>query len=207
MPKTDSHLNAAIPAALKALAHEARLARGEWVFRKGEVVHSIFFVLEGEVHLSRFSKSGGEIALHRAGHGEFFAEAALGAARYHCNAIASSNATLLAFRADKVRAQLAQDPVFAREWIALLARQLQGARARLERLALKSAAERVVHYVQTEGTGNRFEVRLHGTVKDLARELGLTHEALYRTLARLRRERVLGQEDGKLFLLRSRRSI
>jgi CRP-like cAMP-binding protein len=207
VPTPVTRLNAALPAALKPLAHEVRVAKGEWVFRKGETVHSIFFVLAGEVHLSRFSTSGGEIALHRAGRGEFFAEAALGATRYHCNAIASCDATLVAFPADKVRAQLTQDPSFAREWIALLARQLQGARARLERLALKSAAERVVHYVQTEGTGNRFEVRLHGTVKDLARELGLTHEALYRTLARLKRERVLGQEDGKLFLLRSRRSI
>ncbi|HUI98783.1 MAG TPA: Crp/Fnr family transcriptional regulator [Usitatibacter sp.] len=201
MPNPVSRPNAAIPAALRPLAREVRVAKGEWVFRKGEAVHSVFFVLDGEVRLSRFSKGGGEIALHRAGRGEFFAEAALGAARYHCNAIASRDSALLAFPAGKVRALLGTDATFAREWIALLARQLQRARARLERLALKFAAERVVHYLQTEGAGDRHEVHLQGTVKDLARELGLTHEALYRTLARLKRERVVGHEGASLFLL------
>ncbi|HXZ50080.1 MAG TPA: Crp/Fnr family transcriptional regulator [Usitatibacter sp.] len=184
-----------------------RAARHEWVFRRGEPVRSVFLVLEGEVHLSRFSRDGGEIALHRAGRGQFFAEAALSGDRYHCNAIASRDSTLLAFPARKVRTLLAEDATFAREWTALLARQLQGARARLERLALKSAAERVLHYLQTEGAGDRCEVRLPGTVKDLAQELGLTHEALYRTLARLKRERVVGQQGDTLFLSGPRRAI
>jgi hypothetical protein len=56
---------------------------------------------------------------------------------------------------DKVRALLATDPEFARQWVALLARQLHSARARLEQVALKSAAERVLHYLRTEGKGPR----------------------------------------------------
>jgi CRP-like cAMP-binding protein len=191
-----------IPSGVRSLAREVAIARGQWVFKKGEAVHSVFFVVDGEVRLSRFSKGGDEIALHRAGSGEFFAEAALGGSRYHCNAIASRNSTLLVFPADAMRTLLAKDPDFAREWSLVLARQLHSARARLERIALKSAAERVVHYLQTEGGGSRFEVQLRGTVKDLAHELGLTHESLYRTLARLKRDRVVGQKDGTLFLLK-----
>ena len=175
-------------------------AKDGWVFRKGDVVRAVFAVLEGEVHLSRFAKDGSEIALHRAGRGDFFAEAAVNTPRYHCNAIASRPTTLLAFPVDKVRALLAEDPEFARQWVALLARQLHSARARLERVALKSAAERVLHYLRTEGKGPRCEVTLAGTVKDLAHELGLTHESLYRTLARLEQEGVVGREDNRLFL-------
>lgn len=201
MPSLVSRLNSPVPAALRSLGREVHVAKGDWVFRKGEAVHSVFFVLVGEVHLSRFSRSGSEITLHRAGPRQFFAEAALNAARYQCNAIASRDSTVLAFPAPGVRKLLGQDPVFAREWSAVLARELHSARARLERLALKSAAERVVHYLQTEGTGDHFEVRLHGTVKDLAQELGLTHEALYRTLARLKRERIVRQDGGTLSLL------
>jgi CRP/FNR family transcriptional regulator, dissimilatory nitrate respiration regulator len=136
--------------------------------------------------------------VHRAGRGEFFAEAALNAPRYHCNAIASRASTLLVFPAAKVRDLLAKDREFAHQWVALLARQLHAARARLERLALKSAAERVLHYLHTEGKGPRCEVALEGSVKDLAKELSLTHESLYRTLARLEQDGVIVRGGHRL---------
>jgi len=189
-----------VPAALRALGQPLDYPEDGWVFRKGDAVRAVFLVIEGEVRLSRFAKDGSEVALHRAGRGEFFAEAALNTHRYHCNAIANQPTTLLAFSADKVRALLADDAGFAREWIALLARQLHNARARLERMALNSAAERVLHYLNTEGRGPQCKVLLAGTVKDFARELGLTHETLYRTLARLERDCVVAREEGRLRL-------
>ena len=197
LPSLPAHL----PAAMRTLAHPVACPKDGWVFRKGDAVQAVFLVLEGEVRLSRFAKDGSEIALHRAGRGEFFAEAALNAPRYQCNAIASQASTLLAFPAAKVRALLDRDREFAHQWVALLARQLHSARARLERLALKSAAERVLHYLHTEGKGPRYEVALSGSVKDLAKELGLTHESLYRTLARLEQDNVLVRSDHRLGLV------
>jgi CRP-like cAMP-binding protein len=196
-----ANLPAYLPAALRTLGHPMTCARDGWVFRKGDAVRAVFLVLDGEVRLSRFAKDGREIALHRAGRGEFFAEAALNAPRYQCNAIASQASTLLAFPAAKVRALLSKDSEFAHQWVALLARQLHSARARLERLALKSAAERVLHYLHTEGNGPRCEVALAGSVKDLAKELGLTHESLYRTLARLEQDGVVVRSDHRLGLV------
>jgi CRP/FNR family transcriptional regulator, dissimilatory nitrate respiration regulator len=195
------NLPAYLPAALRTLGQPITCPKDGWVFRKGDAVQAVFLVLDGEVRLSRFAKDGSEIALHRAGRGEFFAEAALNAPRYHCNAIASQPSTLLAFPAGKVRELLAKDPEFAHQWVALLARQLHAARARLERLALKSAAERVLHYLHTEGKGPRCEVTLAGSVKDLAKELGLTHESLYRTLARLEQDGVVARSDHRLGLV------
>jgi CRP/FNR family transcriptional regulator, dissimilatory nitrate respiration regulator len=190
-----------LPAALRTLGHRITCPKDEWVFRKGDPVRAVFLVLEGEIRLSRFAKDGSEITLHRAGRGELFAEAALGTPRYQCNAIASCNSALLTFGAGAVSALLTTDEAFAREWIVLLARQLHSARTRLERLALHSAAERVLHYLQTEGRGLRCEVKLMGSVKDWARELGLTHESLYRALARLEREGAIAREDSRLRIL------
>ena len=190
-----------LPAALRKLGDQIACPKDGWVFRKGDAVRAVFLVLDGEIRLSRFAKDGGEIALHRAGRGEFFAEAALNTPRYHCNAIASQASTLLAFPASKVRELLDKDPEFAHQWVALLARQLHAARARLERLALKSAAERVLHYLHTEGKGPRCEVALVGSIKDLAKALGLTHESLYRTLARLEQDGVLVRSDHRLALV------
>ena len=58
----------------------------------------------------------------------------------------------------------------------------------------------MLHYLHTEGKGPRCEVVLAGTVKDLAHELGLTHENLYRTLARLEQDGIVGRKDNRLFL-------
>jgi CRP/FNR family transcriptional regulator, dissimilatory nitrate respiration regulator len=190
-----------LPVALRAIGTTISRPKDAWVFRKGDAVRAVYLVLDGEVRLSRFAKDGSEIALHRAGRGDFFAEAALHAPRYQCNAIASRSSTLLAIPAVKVRALLAKDPEFAREWVALLARQLHASRARLERLALKSAAERVLHYLHTEGKGARCEVTLEGSVKDLAHELGLTHESLYRTLARLEHDGIIARKEHRLMLV------
>jgi len=198
---TRPNLPTYLPAALRTLGNQIACPKDGWVFRKGDAVRAVFLVLDGEIRLSRFAKDGGEIALHRAGRGEFFAEAALNTPRYHCNAIASQATTLLAFPASKVRELLDKDPEFAHQWVALLARQLHAARARLERLALKSAAERVLHFLHTEGKGPRCEVALAGSVKDLARELGLTHESLYRTLARLEQDGVVTRSEHRLGLV------
>lgn len=198
---TRPNLPAHLPTALRTLGDQIACPKDGWVFRKGDAVRAVFLVLDGEIRLSRFGKDGGEIALHRAGRGEFFAEAALNTPRYHCNAIASQASTLLAFPASKVRELLDKDPEFAHQWVALLARQLHAARARLERLALKSAAERVLHYLHTEGKGPRSEVALAGSVKDLAKELGLTHESLYRTLARLEQDGVVTRSEHRLGLV------
>ncbi len=189
-----------LPAALRPLGRQIAYSKDDRVFRKGDTVRFVFLVLDGALRLSRFARDGSEIALHRACRGEFFAEAALDAACYHCDAIASQASTLLAFPADQVRELLDQDPAFARQWIALLTRQLHAARTRVERLALKSAAERVLHYLHTEGQGPRSEVALTGSLKDLARELGLTHESLYRTLARLQRDGVVTRGEHDLGL-------
>ncbi len=170
------------------------------MFRKGDAVTAVFLVIEGEVRLSRFAKDGSEIALHRAGRGDFFAEAALNVPRYQCSAIASQPSTLLIFPASKVRAQFAKDSEFAQQWAELLARQLHAARARVERLAMKSAAERVLHFLHIEGKGPQSEVALAGSLKDLATELGLSHESLYRTLARMQRDGVVVRRDNRLGL-------
>ena len=104
------------------------------------------------------------------------------------------------FPAGRVRALIVEDPEFARQWVALLAWQLHTCRARLERLALRSAADRILHYLNTEGSGPRYEVTLPGNLKDLANELGLTHESLYRTLAGLEQKALVRREGRHLSL-------
>jgi CRP-like cAMP-binding protein len=77
------------------------------------------------------------------------------------------------------------DETFRTGWIEHLTRELRRVRAQAERLSLRSARERIVHYIETEGADGRVELTI--TRKDWASELGLTHEALYRALASMQR--------------------
>ncbi len=180
------------PEALRLAAVPAAHDVGAYVFRMGSRTHSVFFIVAGAVRLVRYGRSGEEIVLHDARPGEFFAEASLDSTRYHCDAIARERSDLLRIPAAALRQLLDADREFARQWIALLARQLRTIRSRVERLCL----------LISEGCGPRCEFALPGTLKDLARDLGLSHEALYRTLAAMERARIITRQGAVLRLQR-----
>jgi CRP-like cAMP-binding protein len=74
---------------------------------------------------------------------------------------------------------------FRSRWVAHLAHELRRVRMQAERMSLTTARARILHYVETEGCDG--SVALGQSRKDWAAELGLTHEALYRALARMKR--------------------
>ena len=144
----------------------------------------MFLVLEGEVRLVRNSPGGAEIVLQRSSSG-FLAEASMEASRYHCDAMAAADSRLLAFPIGPFRDALRSDETFRAFWMARLASEVRLLRSQNERLALRSAAERIEHYIEAEGEQGRLELKR--SRKAWAAELGLTHEVLYRTLAGLQR--------------------
>ena len=77
-------------------------------------------------------------------------------------------------------------------------------RTRIEQRNIRSARERVRHYLALNAGADGRTVALAGTLKDLAAELGLTHEALYRTLAALERSGAIKRGKGKIVLERGR---
>lgn len=194
---------AALPALVVELSTSRTFARGDTIFRIGTPARQVFFLLQGRVVLHRYSREGEEVVIHVAHAGEFFAEASLHGERYHCTATAAAPGELAVIDAGPLRSKLRTDPDFAMQWLAIVSGQLRSARARIERLTLRSAAERVRHLLMTEGRGEPASYALRGTARELAGELGLTHEALYRTLAAMEREGALERGPGVLRLLRS----
>jgi CRP-like cAMP-binding protein len=191
-----------VPTALLERCTRVGFGAGETVFRSGTPTHSVYYVVSGAVRLVRFGRAGEEVLLHDARAGEFFAEASLDSPRYHCDAVAGESSELLQCPSVALKQLLDTDREFARQWMSLLARQLRTVRTRVERLSLKSASERVRHLLVSEGRGPRCELKVQGTLKDLARTLGLTHEALYRTLATMEREGAIEREGMVLRLAR-----
>ena len=88
-------------------------------------------------------------------------------------------------------AELQRDPKQAQAFAAMLAREIMALRTRLERRNIHSARDRVRHFLSLNVGADGHTVDLPGTLKELAADLGLTHESLYRTLARM-------QADGEI---------
>jgi CRP-like cAMP-binding protein len=92
---------------------------------------------------------------------------------------------------------LENDQAFSMRWIKMLNLEIKHLRLMCERLSMKSIRERVLHLVDSEGTQGRYQ--LNTDLKTLASELGVTHEALYRTLAALEKDGLLFRDAGVLF--------
>ncbi|RZI42534.1 Crp/Fnr family transcriptional regulator [Herbaspirillum sp. HC18] len=193
---------ACIPQALQALAERWEIAAGQILFRTGDPVHSVFTVIDGEVRLIRRGRNGTEVVLQRS-RGGFFAEASLGSKVYHCDVLTAEKGAVLRFPARAFRGALDDDAVFRDAWMTHLAREVRKLRAQCERLSLHGAADRILHYIESEGSDGA--VTLSQSRKAWAAELGLTHEALYRTLRKLQAEGALNV-DGDRIAIGGRRS-
>jgi CRP-like cAMP-binding protein len=190
-----------IPARLRELAAEHSLASGDVLFRNGARPAWVYRVLDGEIHLLRSSRAGGALALQRCRSG-FLAEASIESLRYHCDAIAMAPSRLAAFPLTAFVHALGADPAFARNWRGMLAREVVRLRSQCERLALNTARERIAHLIETEGRGG--EYRLRAPLKALAAELGLSHEALYRSLSAMQKTGEIQRSENLLRLAAAR---
>ena len=188
---------AVIPPELRALAEQREIETGETLFRLGDRLRGIFYVVAGEIRLVRRARNGMEIVLQRS-RGGFFAEASLNTKVYHCDAVVAEPGAVLRFPAQAFRAALAADLMFRNAWMVHLAHELLKSRARCERLGLKNAEQRIVHYIESEGAHGI--VTLSASRKAWAADLGLTHEALYRTLRRLQADGTLDVSANRIIL-------
>ncbi len=159
--------------------HLRRLALvgGATLFRQGDPTRAIFLITAGAVRLVRHTEAGRRVVLFRARPGDTLAEPALFSDTYHCDAVAETDSTLTAIDRATVLRHLARDGAFATALVQRLAQQVQTYRRRLELLAIRPAKARVLAAL-ADGW-------LTGPVTDLAADLGLTHEVVYRALAEL----------------------
>jgi CRP/FNR family transcriptional regulator, dissimilatory nitrate respiration regulator len=189
-----------LPANVGAAAVEHKLKSGEPLFRLGDKTVGLCEVITGRVRLARVDRSGHEIVLHVAGPGETLAEASLFSPEYHCDAIANTDAIVRIYPKREVLAAFEENPKAARAFTETLAQQVMNLRTRVEQRNIRSARERVRHFLMLNVGADCRTVKLRGTLKDLAAEIGLTHEALYRTLATLERSGEIRRKGEKIVL-------
>jgi CRP-like cAMP-binding protein len=90
------------------------------------------------------------------------------------------------------------DPAAASAFMERLARQLMQLRTKLQMRNINSARDRIRQYLAVNAGPDGVTVRLKGTLKELATDVGLTHEALYRVLAEMAAEGEIRRAEGKI---------
>lgn len=174
-----------LSSSVRAAAIERRLKPGQALFHAGSKSNGLYEVVSGMVRLVRVDPSGREAVLQVASAGDSLAEASLFSSTYHCDAIATTETVVRLYPKSVLLAELQRDPKIAKAFAAMLARQVMTLRTRLERRNIHSARDRVRHFLTVNVAADGRTVVVPGTLKELAADLGLTHEALYRTLARM----------------------
>lgn len=191
-----------IPAEVRKSGITRTLKRGEALFRSGQPTAGLYEVVSGTVRLVRVDGTGRKTVLHSADAGSTLAEASLFSPAYHCDAIATTAARVRLYQKGAILEVLRRSPDAARSFMVALAHQIMDLRTQLERRNIRSARDRVRHFLALNVGTDRVTVPLHGNLKDLATDLGLTHEALYRTLARMTAAGEIKRSSGKIELSR-----
>jgi CRP-like cAMP-binding protein len=158
------------------------LAPGETLFRTGDRPSRVYRVSQGLIALRRVTADGTELQLQTATAGDILAEASVYSDRYHCDAVALSQSEILEANKTDFRHTLATAPELAEAWSARLAHAVQDARMRAELRTLRTVRERLDGWLSANAS-----LPPKGRWQDLAAELGVSREALYREIARRRR--------------------
>lgn len=175
------------------------LAAGDILFRRGADTTAIYRLASGRLRLVRTTVEGSEVPVHTARAGELFAEAALFSPVYHCDAVALKDSVVLAYPKPAVLEKFTADPAAMMAFAADMASRLQGLRTQLEIRHVRSAHERILQALRLRvDRGGCWAVE--GTLMQFAEELGLTHEAMYRALAKLEGEGKITRQEGRLCL-------
>lgn len=192
-----------LPPSLEAGSVIRELAAGEVLFEQGDRAAAIYKVESGRLRLVRRTVEDQLVILHTARRGEFFAEASLFAEIYHCDAVAAAPSRIRVYPKAKVMDALRTDPLLASAFMARLAHQLQELRARMELRNIRSARERVLQYFRLRAGLDGRNIAIEGQLQDIAAEIGMTREALYRTLAALEAEGSVTREGSAIALGKS----
>lgn len=168
--------------ALQAKAESREeVQEGCYLFHLGDSVEQLYVVEQGFIKLTRFQEDGAQIILQRALSGDILAESSMYSDKYHCDAIATVASVVLCIPKSTVQKGFESGP-FSLLWGRHLARETQRARFRSELLSRKTVAARLDGWLDWSDN----ELPAKGEWKNLAFELAVSPEALYREIARRR---------------------
>lgn len=188
-----------LPTELKNQAIYRDIAAKQILFQQGEVADSIYFLLSGQIRLATFTEE--QIINHYfVFAGESFAEIALFCDTRICSAIADTSSRVAAINKEIFRQALRDYPDLANLFMNQLTHRYKTVKTLLELRSIRSARERLLQYLIRQKEPDNQTVVLQRPLKYLAMELGLSADALYRTISLLQSEGVITRKQRSITL-------
>ncbi|MBW4510641.1 MAG: Crp/Fnr family transcriptional regulator [Scytonematopsis contorta HA4267-MV1] len=187
-----------LSAELKTAINYYDLADGEILFSQNEPSKAIFVVDSGCIKLIHYTDAGKTVNHYSVKPGEYFAEVALFSEIYLCTAIAESSTRVISFPKQLFLNSLEKDFDLSRTFTEQLARRLHQTKLLLELRGIRSARERVLHYLRVMTPPNEKILNLEQPLKEIANDIGISPEVLSRTLTQLQNEGILTRIKRKV---------
>lgn len=189
-----------------------RYARGDMVFRAGEMCESFYFVVNGQVRLYVASATGVEKVIELIGPGHSFAEAMMFLSKpYTLNAQTLADTLILTVSKQAVFDEIERDPRFSMQMLCGISHWLHRLLLDVEGYALHSGMQRLIGYllrdVELESTADFGVVTVSFPVSKatIASRLSLTPEYFSRVLHQLESEKLIEIDKRAVHILDVRR--
>ncbi|MEE4262312.1 MAG: Crp/Fnr family transcriptional regulator [Desulfobacteraceae bacterium] len=195
--------------AIKKIAIEKQLNKGEMVVSEGDEGRGFFIIAEGRVKVFKVSADGKEQILHIFGPGQPFGEVPVFAGqRFPANAQAIDKARVLFLPRSSIVGLITANPSLALNMLAEMSKKLRLFAAQIENLSLKEMPARLASYLihLAEEQGQEEVVTLKISKGQLASVLGTIPETLSRVFAKLSGNNLI-RVDGKNITILDRNGL
>lgn len=175
---------------LLASSHVDECEAGQLLIDRGQPALNFFIVLEGQVNLVLYSKSGEEKIVDILGPGNSFAEAVMfmESPGYPVSAVAAMKSRVARFSSREYLAILRESPETCLRMLGHVSQRLHMRIREIEYLTLESATHRLVRHLEGRldpDTTGPTEITLQESRQELASRLSMKPETLSRLLRHL----------------------
>ena len=185
---------------------ERTLDAEEVIFRFGDPVSRIYFVVQGEVQAVNYLENGQLVVFYRARAGQALGEESMHLENHHYTGIVGLPDTVVrSVSKDSLKEVLLHQPKALSILNSCLAYRYADALMYRELLSERSATKRLITWLQwqirPEKDGSSIKsLYLEGRMGSLGADLGLTKESIYRALKSLEDSGEITRKDGKIYL-------
>ena len=175
---------------LLASAHVEDVESGQVMFDRGQPAKHFYIVVEGQVNLVLYSRTGEEKIVDILGPGQSFAEAVMfmSGPAYPVSAVAAAPSRIARFSSTEYVGMLRESPETCLRMLGHLSQRLHMRIREIEYLTLESATHRLVRMIDArmppESDGPA-EVQLQESRQEIASRLSMKPETLSRILRHL----------------------
>lgn len=194
--------------ALQDLGHPRKARKNSLILSEGDSIRGFIWLRKGSARVYQMSSSAKELEVVRFQAGQWIAPAiAFSAERFPYYLQALEPCEYLFFPKEVARERIIAQPALARFFLHLLADRCQALHQRLHALQFQTLRERVLQYFLQECKHDgACQIRIPMSKKELAGILGVTAEALSRSLCALQEEGIIQMDGRSIKMLQCNRS-